>query len=333
MVKTKKSEKVLRNKPDKVASKSKTFCKRSLMQKAKEALSKNIEISRLLLIQLQEFSWESKTPTKLIVSSHICPICAFNYENQSRLPICLPCGHTICKKCVYSLQHSLLTGCCPFDRKEYFFIDDLLPVNHALIYVDKEKMNKICQLHGMEIIAYCKEDCAVLCGRCIFSHRSHCIIELDSSQVSEIANVKLQNLKNVESRLQNLLEIWEDYRAFISGVVERINIAVSAQSQTTGKDSDKELIENIQNYITKIVQDIENSENDGSVNISQVLDSIKYHLGRVRSFRENYDLMDICEKLAFDANKELDFESPALVKITSLITELEENLFPRILSS
>jgi len=48
-----------------------------------------------------------------------CPICLGTYEK----PICLDCGHVICKMCVENLQISARDNCsrtfmCPFCRKK-----------------------------------------------------------------------------------------------------------------------------------------------------------------------------------------------------------------------
>jgi B-box zinc finger len=328
MVKTKNNIQAPEIIKKKIDSRTKKSISNELVKGVKAAFCKNIEVGKLLLMRLNEFKWEIENPPKLLVSTYICPICAYNYENQSRQPICLPCGHTICKICVYSLRHSLLTGCCPFDRKEYFFIEDLLPVNYALLNTQENSFNRICQVHGMQIIGYCSDHSELLCGRCIFAHKTHEYYELDSTQANEIIEIKVQSIVSIESRLNDLLDTWEKYKEFILSTFERINKANTSHIDSLRK-AESELILNIKTYTNQLIEDFEFSDNtriESNINVKEVINCIKYHLEQVKNFQNTFSLMDICDKLSCKTSKNFEIDSPALIKITNLVNELEKTL-------
>ena len=145
----------------------------------------------------------------LLVSSQICSICAFNFNNQERLPICLPCGHTVCKVCVYALKHSPLTGVCPYDRKEYFFIQELLPINFSLLYTENIEESRACSVHGYEIVAYCIEHESLLCGKCLISHLSHRFLDIESEQVKDLAKEKSVFFDIILKKIEDFFKTWQ----------------------------------------------------------------------------------------------------------------------------
>ena len=164
----------------------------------------NLEIGRKMMKKLREHASKIEEDSKFIGSIYACSICAYNYDNRTRIPICLPCGHTICKICLESLKQNLLTGCCPFDRKDFFFIDELLPVNYSLLALHEGNSQKLCQIHGMQIIGYCNEHCELLCGKCIFSHQNHDFFDIDSLQTEKIIENKWKDLETYEILLNNM---------------------------------------------------------------------------------------------------------------------------------
>ena len=152
-----------------------------------------------------------QTSKPVLVSSQICSICAFNFNNQERLPICLPCGHTVCKVCVYSLKHSPLTGVCPYDRKEYFFIQELLPINISLLYTENIEESRACSVHGYELVAFCTEHEAVLCGKCLISHLTHKFIDVDSDQAQEVASQRAVFFDLVSKKIEDFFTTWKNF--------------------------------------------------------------------------------------------------------------------------
>lgn len=73
----------------------------------------------------------------------ICPICTNEFAANLRAPITLKCGHSICKKCLVTIQH------CPYDQvsEEFAYItimaentrNDMFRAIQARQHVKKEK--------------------------------------------------------------------------------------------------------------------------------------------------------------------------------------------------
>ncbi|CAG9816410.1 unnamed protein product [Phaedon cochleariae] len=58
-----------------------------------------------------------------------CPVCCHPFDEKSRGPISLGCGHTICRGCLSSLHRKQ----CPFDQTNVCIDIDNLPINTALL--------------------------------------------------------------------------------------------------------------------------------------------------------------------------------------------------------
>ncbi|XP_058065946.1 uncharacterized protein LOC131215571 [Anopheles bellator] len=58
-----------------------------------------------------------------------CPVCCNEFAANSRPPISLGCGHTICRTCLATLHHRQ----CPFDQTVISTDLDYLPINNALL--------------------------------------------------------------------------------------------------------------------------------------------------------------------------------------------------------
>ena len=209
MVKTKKSNYSVISPEGKVDAKvgSKTSFASCAIRKRLAGNEKRLKDS----LEMIESLVNVQSNKALLVSSQICSICAFNFNNIERLPICLPCGHTVCKVCVYSLKHSLLTGICPYDRKEYFFIQELLPINFSLLYTENIEEIRACAVHGYEIVAYCIDHENLLCGKCLISHLTHNFIDIESDQAKEIALKKSVLFDEISKKIEDFFETWKKF--------------------------------------------------------------------------------------------------------------------------
>ncbi len=49
-----------------------------------------------------------------------CDNCLFVFNLDTNLPMLLPCGHTVCKKCLNSIWNRFAYIKCPFDGKKHF---------------------------------------------------------------------------------------------------------------------------------------------------------------------------------------------------------------------
>lgn len=61
-----------------------------------------------------------------------CEICHSKFNTYSNTPRILPCGHTLCLKCINRLKSSSVLK-CPFDRKSIDLHSDDFPINYYLL--------------------------------------------------------------------------------------------------------------------------------------------------------------------------------------------------------
>lgn len=256
------------------------------------------------LKQLEVFLNLLEKPKTFLVSSQICSICAHNFNNEDRLPICLPCGHSICKFCVYTMQHSSLTGICPYDRKEYFFIRELLPTNYSLLNSENLNENKICKIHGFEIVGYCKDHDILLCGKCIFLHMNHNFIETDSEQVTEIVEEKLKKLIELREILKQTINYWKEYS-------DNISLALQVSKQQPSKC--KKLI----NLLEKQVKG-----NRYNLSLQVLIEKLVMSLERLEKLIGFIAESDVFVQLSVTFKEKPDFSPPLLNEIQSILLSL-----------
>ena len=119
-----------------------------------------------------------------------CAICSNAYDCVQSLPLCLPCGHTMCSACVLAISRRGLT--CPFDRTR---IDSqALPVNFLLAEAALSELEAAqCPEHNAQIVAFCSTEGRPLCGFCVHEEgHSHWL--LDSEEGMTMAMQKLMIL-------------------------------------------------------------------------------------------------------------------------------------------
>ena len=119
-----------------------------------------------------------------------CPICSNSYDVVHYMPLCLPCGHTLCSACVQTISRRGLI--CPFDRQH---VDSTgLPVNLVIAEAALSELESAqCPEHGSQIIAYCPSESRSLCGLCIHdSDHEHWLF--DSQEAEHMAVRKLTQL-------------------------------------------------------------------------------------------------------------------------------------------
>jgi hypothetical protein len=154
---------------------------------------------------------------------HKCPVCLVVYDGTERFPLCLPCGHSLCKQCLSRMSVGRAT--CPFDRREFLYMHDFLPVNYSLLEAVEEGSPR-CLEHGLAIVGYCKDDGKVLCGKCFFTHIKHNCIEIDGDQTKDLIDQKLKSIERMEDSLRNLTNLWKTAYSSLLGNAIQIKLAV-----------------------------------------------------------------------------------------------------------
>ena len=97
-----------------------------------------------------------------------CEICKEKYNQGSRIPKVLPCGHTYCINCISGLNSCNFTV-CPHDKTEFPYYVENLPTNLILLdmisNIEEEKNSKSCvNGHRLDPIS---EGITVKCDVCL----------------------------------------------------------------------------------------------------------------------------------------------------------------------
>jgi hypothetical protein len=98
---------------------------------------------------------------------------------ELKLPVVIPCGHSICKKCYLECdepQENTKTE-CKYCNEHFDIKMDNVPLNYSFIHAlaHNKGPHMVCDKHGdKEIEFYCKKDQVFLCSKCaFFDHGNH----------------------------------------------------------------------------------------------------------------------------------------------------------------
>jgi hypothetical protein len=72
-----------------------------------------------------------------------CNSCLLGYNIESRRPMVLPCGHTLCSKCIDSKRDIKDYIKCPYDRNKYHYIKDNILINPFILNTINSKNRQI----------------------------------------------------------------------------------------------------------------------------------------------------------------------------------------------
>src|SRR5690348_15925388 len=98
--------------------------------------------------------------------SENCPICYETFNRTLNIPYLLPCGHTFCEKCLYSVK-----AICPACRRAFTHKSK----NHILLevmeaHLESQRNIEKCQVHNFDIYKYCRACKKRMCGECRCEH-------------------------------------------------------------------------------------------------------------------------------------------------------------------
>jgi len=145
-----------------------------------------------------------------------CPICFQEFNDQTREPRILNCGHTVCLSC---LTQILLDGArkCPLcNQRLESTSKDNFKKNYILMHkCNQERPEFFCKEHGYPkaLICYsCKDRC---CQKCMLKgpHKSHDMDTLDDFR--EEVRSKRDDIDYLEGKAKNK-------ETCISGMIDKI---------------------------------------------------------------------------------------------------------------
>jgi len=175
-----------------------------------------------------------------------CPSCTRAFT-MSRLPLRLPCKHTVCGHCL-SKAYASDSFHCPLCGASDHIPLDHLPVHRAIYQAMMKKLSSVCDDHRKKINWYCKECSKLLCGKCIAKHSGHAFVELADTQVvqmiaenvsaaEEKAKTGLTEMAQAKSSLVDTLQKLEFQRSKVLQGMSRRAKSIRAAIKALTKDS------------------------------------------------------------------------------------------------
>ena len=144
-------------------------------------------------------------------SFDICPTCSNGFDYAARDPICLPCGHTVCRDCIGQIRQTSTRGVCPYDRKEFSTASDSLTVNFAIrSMIDSRTkiVKRLCKRHKKELIGFGSNGQELLCGVCLFEKKGQVCFQFTSEQARVRSGEKRGEVEAAVKELNMQRELW-----------------------------------------------------------------------------------------------------------------------------
>ncbi|CAG9328661.1 unnamed protein product [Blepharisma stoltei] len=312
----------------------------NVIDSAFEKIAWDIQSGKTLIDKLNQYSWDSSIGKYLWGSYQRCPICLNTYNSVEREPICLPCGHTFCRVCLGKIKITIGMAQCPYDRKPFNSFIEFLPINYALLQ-EADNSRKRCPEHGLYLIGFCQDHSSLCCGKCLFSHKFHNCIDLESEKVSELICKKTELLNELESKFEAQINMWTKSYDEITQYVSRLGESIMKNSIEI---AEKKIIEIIQRTTEDLRQKFEEFKNvtnsDFKDSIDQIVGSLQHNLKIVKKLKQNFQIMDDKEKLVLNLDYDFGLDTmptsiddiKEICKVISDPEKIQELLTKEILS-
>jgi hypothetical protein len=121
--------------------------------------------------------------TAAIINYMDCPLCCDSFDQATKIPRILPCGHTFCELCICAISKQSLSDIsveCPHCRCITSIKSTAdLPKNYFLADMMESQKKRIspteqCAAHPKKKISYfCKQCNTSICSKCLLSHNGH----------------------------------------------------------------------------------------------------------------------------------------------------------------
>ena len=152
-----------------------------------------------------------------------CPICMHEFDDKSRVPLVLHCGHTFCKKCIEdterrngAIQCSL---CRSLDFREVSIIKKNIILSQNLHPSGKTPLVPCTKHSGQESIFFCLTDNVPFCSKCATSHKSHDFFDIDDPIITQGTDIEM---KEKSQKADDLLKKAYDERKKITEIYDNL---------------------------------------------------------------------------------------------------------------
>lgn len=282
-----------------------------LLNQARLKLEKDLQATERLLSSIHSSQSMMGRNELNITSVQKCPVCYEIYNKSRTIPVCMPCGHTICKVCANRLKLHHCKISCPLDRHEFDTVPDFLPINHALLEASEEKDGAKCKDHGMLIIGFCLDHQTLLCGKCLFAHKTHNAIDIESPEAQSFILNKYLSFERLEESIEYLIKLWSNStKSLIESSLNIKNVLLSfislqKSTETLGKNK---FHLGILNCVEEMLGLSTESSSYDIDTMSVMMSSFGKYLETLSHFRKNFSILSDTDKLRsslpiFDASE------------------------------
>jgi hypothetical protein len=209
---------------------------------------------------------------------------------------------------------------CPVCRTHNFQCIETLPVNYALLELaDKPDGQDICEQHKLEIVGFCSDDEALLCGACIFEHRSHTCFLLTSPEARAWADSKKKAFEDKEGSLKQMQGSWERANKSLMRHISNLNSDAKVHIEAL-KKTEAKIIKSIKQGTKACLRQIKEISEHKQLESRQLkfterLKKFQSEIGRLSRLRQTFEQASVIEKLKSLSHPELE-EDPPSVKET-----------------
>lgn len=144
----------------------------------------------------------SQRPTPSSPSpSLLCPNCKEMFDARTRPALALPCGHSYCRICVQKAPRSRSLHCVLDGKSNIIPMDGFPPDFLVMELAEKARAAPefLCTEHSAAVVGFCRSEGKLLCGECVFLHRTHQCVDFQSEQFERF-------LHDLSTELQRALE-------------------------------------------------------------------------------------------------------------------------------
>jgi len=151
------------------------------------------------------------------------------FDEESRIPRNLHCGHSFCQVCLSSLASRRDYIECPQCKAEmsaFNFNPSSLPINYIILEVIREKakpVDSLCEIHStQQLILFCTTCQSYICAECTVDHSGHNFVSKDSStaQLGEAISDTEERIQALQTRMQTIKRRVSSLEEDLNGRIE-----------------------------------------------------------------------------------------------------------------
>lgn len=213
-----------------------------------------------------------------------CQICSQRFDGEGRLPVVLPCGHTLCKDCVTMIRKTGHRALCPYDRRDFSLFTGVLQANSAVLELVKagsQGSETVCTSHKHPYAGFCLVTKRLKCGICLLTEKESYSVPLGAYEVENYKEEVRIELSGTIEKGSGAIALWRHASELLSIFLEEHSDLGSSCKQVTI------LLENLYD----VVQDLAEV-------IVLITASLANHLQGLQSFDQAWGSLTLVQQLS-----------------------------------